>query len=83
MYYLKEKYCIEKYKNKFQKGPLENSESIRYADYALMKFFETAKKQNWFNNTLFVISADHASISEHPFFSNFSNVVIPSYIFQF
>ena len=73
----------DKYKNKFQKGPLENSESIRYADYALMKFFETAKKQNWYSNTLFVISADHASISEHPFFSNFAgNLSIPILFFK-
>jgi phosphoglycerol transferase MdoB-like AlkP superfamily enzyme len=59
-----------KYKNKFQKGPLENSESVRYADYALRQFFVTAKKQNWYDNTLFILSADHASISEHYFYSN-------------
>ena len=60
----------KKYKNKFKKGPLENSESIRYADYSLKQFFETAKKQEWFNNTLFILCADHASLSDNNFYSN-------------
>jgi phosphoglycerol transferase MdoB-like AlkP superfamily enzyme len=33
--------------------------SVLYADDALRQFFETAKKQPWFDRTLFVISADH------------------------
>jgi phosphoglycerol transferase MdoB-like AlkP superfamily enzyme len=33
--------------------------SIRYADYALSLFFETAQKEPWYENTLFVITADH------------------------
>lgn len=60
----------EKYKGRFPKTKLENSESVGYADYALRRFFETAKKEAWYNNTLFILTADHASISEHPFFSN-------------
>lgn len=60
----------EKYKNKFPKGHLENLESIGYGDYALRTFFSEAKKQKWYNNTLFVLVADHCSISDHPFFSN-------------
>ena len=48
-----------KFNNKFSKGDLEIHESIQYADYALERFFKKAKKQKWFNNTLFVITADH------------------------
>lgn len=59
-----------KYRSKFPKGTLENHESIGYGDYALRKFFDTAKKQPWYQNTLFVITADHCSISSHPFYSN-------------
>lgn len=33
--------------------------AIRYTDYALQQFFEKAKKMDWFDNTLFVITADH------------------------
>lgn len=32
---------------------------IAYTDLALRKFFNTASKMPWFNNTVFVIAADH------------------------
>jgi phosphoglycerol transferase MdoB-like AlkP superfamily enzyme len=51
----------DKYKNKFRKGKIPIQECIMYSDYALKNFFETAKKQSWYNNTLFVITADHCS----------------------
>lgn len=38
---------------------------IRYADHALQHFFETASKQPWFKNTLFVITSDHTNLSDH------------------
>lgn len=38
---------------------------VRYTDNALKKFFETAEKQDWYNNTLFVITADHTNASSH------------------
>lgn len=36
---------------------------VKYTDYALKQFFEQAKKQPWFNNTVFVIVADHCASS--------------------
>lgn len=33
--------------------------AIRYTDFALKELFETAKKMDWYENTLFVITADH------------------------
>ncbi len=33
--------------------------SIRYTDYSLSLFFNKIKKEPWFKNTLFVITADH------------------------
>jgi phosphoglycerol transferase MdoB-like AlkP superfamily enzyme len=51
----------EKYKGKFPKGTTIIQESIGYADFSLRNFFNTAKKQSWYNNTLFVISSDHTS----------------------
>ena len=53
----------EKYKGKFPKGSTEIHESIAYSDYALKKFFESAKKTNWYNNTIFVLTSDHTSSS--------------------
>ena len=38
---------------------------VRYTDNALKKFFETAEKQDWYKNTLFVITADHTNASLH------------------
>ena len=51
----------EQYKNRFSKGKLVNQESIGYADFALGRFFKTAATKPWFNNTLFVLTADHTA----------------------
>ncbi|KRD57727.1 sulfatase [Flavobacterium sp. Root935] len=36
---------------------------VKYTDYALRQFFNKAKEQPWFNNTVFVIVADHCASS--------------------
>lgn len=51
----------EKHKGEFKEGFIPLHKCIRYTDYALRKFFEYAKTQDWYNNTLFVFTADHAS----------------------
>jgi phosphoglycerol transferase MdoB-like AlkP superfamily enzyme len=56
-------------KGKLKKGKEPICEAISYADYSLKKFFETAKKQPWFNNTLFVLCADHTPASDDPLFN--------------
>jgi len=56
----------EQYKNTFKKGTLPVHQVIRYADYSLKRFFETASKMPWFDSTLFVITADHTFDSEYP-----------------
>jgi arylsulfatase A-like enzyme len=56
----------KRYQGKFKKGKLEIHIPIQYTDMALKKFFETAKKMPWFNNTIFVITADHCNMKEHP-----------------
>jgi len=60
----------EKYKNKFRKGPLEIQQTIMYTDYALKKFFEKASTMPWFQNTIFVITADHTSEAWQAFYKN-------------
>lgn len=47
------------YTGKFPKGEIPMLEVVAYADFALQQFFEEAKKQPWFNNTLFILTADH------------------------
>ena len=36
-------------------------ETIRYSDDALKSFFNIAKNEKWFKNTIFIITADHTS----------------------
>ncbi len=73
----------EKYKNHFKEGPLPIEKCIGYTDYALRRFFETAKKMPWYNNTLFVLSADHTGISNDPFYTNkIGNNAIPIIYFM-
>ncbi|MEN9523222.1 MAG: hypothetical protein RL065_1599 [Bacteroidota bacterium] len=48
--------------NKFPKdanNPILHS--MAYSDYSLRKFFETASKMKWFDNTIFVIVGDHTA----------------------
>ena len=45
-------------------------ECIGYTDYALKRFFETAKTKDWYKNTLFVITADHTTIITNPEYLN-------------
>lgn len=55
----------ERYHGKFRTGQLPVYECINYTDMALQKFFEKASKQPWYENTLFVITADHAAAPQH------------------
>lgn len=37
--------------------------AVKYTDYAINKFLEAAKTKEWFNDTIFVITADHCASS--------------------
>lgn len=58
-------------KDRFPKGDLPIHESIGYTDYALKQFFETASRQPWYKDTLFVITADHTQKTSDPNYRNF------------
>ena len=49
----------KKYSSKVKEGPDPICKAIRYSDYAFKEFWEKAKEQDWFNNTMFVFCADH------------------------
>ncbi|CAA7194040.1 LTA synthase family protein [Chryseobacterium potabilaquae] len=51
----------EQYIGKFKKGKNNMHEPIQYTDYSIKKYFETAKKQPWYNNTIFVFTGDHTN----------------------
>jgi phosphoglycerol transferase MdoB-like AlkP superfamily enzyme len=49
----------EGFEDTFTPGDLPVYESIQYTDYALGQFFATARQMDWFDRTLFIITADH------------------------
>jgi phosphoglycerol transferase MdoB-like AlkP superfamily enzyme len=51
----------EGYENKFKGGPLVIHKCVEYTDYSLKKYFQKVSKMPWYENTLFVITADHTS----------------------
>jgi hypothetical protein len=53
------------FEGKFPKGTLPIHQCIGYTDYALRRFFDAASQMPWFQNTLFVLTADHSSWSEN------------------
>ncbi len=60
-----------RYKNTFEKGDLDIHPSVQYTDHALKLFFEKAAKSKWYNNTVFVLTADHAaSFAHYPEYNN-------------
>lgn len=51
----------QKYSHKFNKHQEPFLNCIEYLDFALQQFFNISKNKPWFNNTLFVITADHTA----------------------
>jgi phosphoglycerol transferase MdoB-like AlkP superfamily enzyme len=55
----------KQYEGVFPKGDLSIHQCIGYTDHALRQFFATASQMQWFDNTLFVITADHTNVDTH------------------
>jgi len=76
----------ENHKGEFPEGTMKIHKVVRYADYALKQFFETAKKMPWYDNTLFIIVADHPAQSVIPSSINDieeSNQVLNDYLMKY
>jgi phosphoglycerol transferase MdoB-like AlkP superfamily enzyme len=58
------------YEGQFPKGTSEIHETIGYTDMALRKFFESAQKEPWFQNTVFILTADHTYKPSRPEYQN-------------
>ncbi len=54
---------------------------VKYADYAIGKLLENARKQPWFNDTLFVIVADHCAGSARKVALPIKNYQIPLLVY--
>ena len=74
----------KRYKNKFPKGNLKIHKNIGYTDYALKKFFIESKKSKWYQNTIFVFTADHASAESHlpKYKTSLGSFAVPIIIFD-
>ena len=55
----------EQYKTQFPEEHIAIQRCIRYTDMAIGRFFETASRQPWYENTIFVLTSDHTNMSDH------------------
>lgn len=66
----------EKYKTIYPEQPVPQAKGvireenpihkcIQYTDMALRRFFETASRQPWFENTIFAFTSDHTNLYDH------------------
>jgi len=62
-------YIPPRMRKKVRRGNQPIAASINYGDYALKKFFDEAKKQPWYENTLFVLVADHTPATTNKIYS--------------
>ena len=58
----------EKYKDVYPEEGIVIHKCIRYTDNAIRQFFEKARHEPWYENTLFVITSDHTNLSDHAYY---------------
>ena len=51
----------KRYEGVFPRGTQPIHQCVGYSDHALRAFFAYAKQQDWYENTLFVLTADHTN----------------------
>ncbi|GEP51098.1 sulfatase [Flavobacterium noncentrifugens] len=57
--------------------------AVKYTDFALRELFKKASKKPWFNNTVFMIVADHCASSAGKDEIDIANYHIPAFIVNF
>ena len=60
----------ERYEGVFPKGTMPIHQCVGYTDHALRAFFHYAQQQDWYQNTLFVLTADHTNQVSLPQYAN-------------
>ena len=50
----------------YPEGTIPMHRVVEYTDDALRKFFDAARREPWYDNTLFVITGDHTGITDIP-----------------
>ncbi len=68
----------KEYEGKFPIGKVPIHQCIGYTDFALKKFFQEAAKEDWFENTLFIITGDHCNqVYEPEYFKALTRTAVP------
>ena len=69
-----EPYVIPKaYEGKFDKGDIPMHQCVGYTDNALRNFFKESQNAPWFENTIFIFTADHSNQVHYPFYQKTIN----------
>ena len=69
-----EPYIIpDEFEGYFDEGNVPMHKAARYTDYSIRQFFEIAKDENWFNNTIFIFTADHGNQTYYSFYEKMIN----------
>ena len=73
----------QRYRQRFHQEGHPMYTCIRYVDHALQHFFHTASQMPWYQNTIFVITADHTNHTERPEYATpLGNYSVPIIIFD-
>lgn len=68
----------ERYEGCFPEGDKPIHKCIGYTDYAIRQFFSKMAQYEWFNNTLFVITADHTNMVTHKeYYTDVNGYAVP------
>ena len=59
------------YKDSFPEGRHPILKCVEYTDHALRSFFQSASRQPWYSNTLFIITADHSGHGLSPQYNDY------------
>lgn len=66
-----EPYTIpEEYQNKFDTPGHTMHQTVEYIDSVLANFFDKASKEPWFDNTIFLLTADHGHLTGNAIYDN-------------
>ena len=55
----------KEYEGVFPQGATDLQRVTPYTDMSLRKFFDQARKSDWYKNTIFVITPDHSTLTGH------------------
>lgn len=73
----------DEFASQFTEGSMPIHRPIKYTDHTLKEFFSKIKNEPWYSNTLFIITADHASGADSEKFKKAPhNYSIPIFFFH-